>query len=365
MNGKRKPSISFSLSLSDCDTDEDLSELDSHLHTHVSGKYKPEQKNEKEFPKILLSLPSPEPLDDPTKEFEYEEVASPGGSSTSSGPVYKRQPGFEYHGHAIQVKHNSKFTGGKTEPRSQFLQSSNSTILEEEPSSETATGNIAGQSSCKKKKASVIKVQDISCLKEQTTVIKPRPKKDPLPMKLRALPQSFWQQPNNTSDISPAFESPILPPLFKQDCQDDVMEIRPVTPPEERLKGSASSTRSEGSRIIRVTNTELLFKLFEGISEKKVQPPVVKRGRPKKTNVCKSFPRNLREGDPCLVSTATESLLPLLPTPEKAGNADGRNTLQPTLTLVSFCDGEKSISLPALNIEQNYSQVLSELVVKL
>ncbi|XP_076306656.1 uncharacterized protein LOC143223094 [Tachypleus tridentatus] len=210
----------------------------------------------------------------------------------------------------------------------------------------------------------VVKLQDISCSKGPGTASKPKPKKDPLPMKLRALPQSFWQQPNNSIDISPAFVVPVLPPLFKQDCPDDVMEVRPVTPPEEREKSSASSTKSEGSRIIRVTNSELLFKLFEGVDEKRQQAPLIKRGRPKKTS-CPKNSRNVRDEDPCLVSTATESLFPLLPTAEKAGGGNGRTDQQPVLSVVSFNDGEKTISLPALNVEQNHSQVLSELVVRL
>ncbi|KAL1417204.1 hypothetical protein MTO96_027086 [Rhipicephalus appendiculatus] len=32
---------------------------------------------------------------------DYENVASPGGSSTASGPVYVRTPGFEQHGHSV------------------------------------------------------------------------------------------------------------------------------------------------------------------------------------------------------------------------------------------------------------------------
>jgi hypothetical protein len=32
-------------------------------------------------------------------------------------------------------------------------------------------------------------------------------------MKLRALPQSFWQQPNHTNCLSPGAVYPVLPPL--------------------------------------------------------------------------------------------------------------------------------------------------------
>ena len=45
-------------------------------------------------------------------------------------------------------------------------------------------------------------------------------KRDALPMRLSALPQSFWQQPNQ-SNVSPG--SMYLPPLFKHDSDDDGM----------------------------------------------------------------------------------------------------------------------------------------------
>jgi hypothetical protein len=35
------------------------------------------------------------------------------------------------------------------------------------------------------------------------------------------------------------------------------------------------------------------------------------------------------------------------------------------LAMVSLRDGDKSVSLPSLNVEHNYSQILSELVIKL
>ena len=44
---------------------------------------------------------------------------------------------------------------------------------------------------------------------------------EPLPMRLRALPQSFWQQPNNPTSVSPANAYPILPPLINKEGDDD------------------------------------------------------------------------------------------------------------------------------------------------
>ena len=40
---------------------------------------------------------------------------------------------------------------------------------------------------------------------------------EPLPMKLRALPQSFWQQPNAVNSASPGTMYAVLPPLCKTD----------------------------------------------------------------------------------------------------------------------------------------------------
>ena len=45
-------------------------------------------------------------------------------------------------------------------------------------------------------------------------------KREPLPMRLRALPMSFWQQPNQPN-VSPA--TMYLPPLFKNEI-DEVEE---------------------------------------------------------------------------------------------------------------------------------------------
>lgn len=49
---------------------------------------------------------------------------------------------------------------------------------------------------------------------------------EPLPMKLRALPQSFWQQPNHTNSLSPGAVYPVLPPLSSLGtARDDVDSV--------------------------------------------------------------------------------------------------------------------------------------------
>lgn len=41
-------------------------------------------------------------------DHDYENVASPSGSSTASGPVYERPPGFRYHAHEIKKTKKKK-----------------------------------------------------------------------------------------------------------------------------------------------------------------------------------------------------------------------------------------------------------------
>ena len=57
----------------------------------------------------------------------------------------------------------------------------------------------------------------------------------------------------------------------------------------------------------------------------------------------------------------SEKLFPQLSLEQsKAHAAIGGNS---TLQLVTLREGDKSVTLPALSIEQNYSQMLSELVM--
>ncbi|XP_049957783.1 uncharacterized protein LOC126474359, partial [Schistocerca serialis cubense] len=173
---------------------------------------------------------------------------------------------------------------------------------------------------------------------------RPRARREPLPMKLRALPQSFWQQPNAAGGLSPGAVYPVLPPLCCKD--DDGAGLRPATPPEERDK----------RRVVSVANTELLFSLFRSV-EQLDQPAarVARRGRPKK--VAATSWRLPRDEDPCLVSAVADPILPLI-----RGHAGGQHQV---LATVSLGAGERSVVLPSLSVEHNYSQILSELVMKL
>lgn len=207
------------------------------------------------------SLPDEEQpwLDGPSPD--YENVASPGGSSTASGPVYVRTPGFEQHGHSVTA-----VAAAGAVPRPVV-------------SEKKAVGK-GGSKSTALRKGSVISVNDVSALNEGRSVstrVRAKPKKEPLPMKLRALPQSFWQQPDETSGVSPGIVMPVLPPLFKHDTQEDLTAVRPLTPPE----GSGERRPRSPERVVRVKNTELLMRLFDEVDpERRPMAPVVKRGSP-------------------------------------------------------------------------------------
>lgn len=41
-------------------------------------------------------------------DHDYENIGSPGGSSTASGPTYVRQPGFSHHAHSVSSVAKSK-----------------------------------------------------------------------------------------------------------------------------------------------------------------------------------------------------------------------------------------------------------------
>lgn len=137
-------------------------------------------------------------------------------------------------------------------------------------------------------------------------------------MKLRALPQSFWQQPNNANPLSPGAVFSRLPPLPGQTVHEgDLLDhVPPVTDvagdgAEELLEAKQGKSEHRVSEA----NTDLLFSLFNGIeeddSQKKIQ--LVRRGRPKKPPPVFSRTRMLQDEDPCLVSNMTESILPLIP----------------------------------------------------
>ena len=64
--------------------------------------------------------------------------------------------------------------------------------------------------------------------------------------------------------------------------------------------------------------------------------------------------------DPYLVDAVTEKLFPQLSLEGRQGHG-GLTSLQ----LVTLREGDKAVTLPSLSIEQNYSQMLSELAMNI
>ncbi len=83
-------------------------------------------------------------------------------------------------------------------------------------------------------------------------------------MRLRALPQSFWQQPNQQQNINPS--SMCLPPLNKYDFDNNISEI------DSQLTNDTYKFESTlKTREVRISpaNTDLLFKLFDQVNQPK------------------------------------------------------------------------------------------------
>ena len=138
-------------------------------------------------------------------------------------------------------------------------------------------------------------------------------------MKMRALPQSFWQQPNNANPLSPGAVYSRLPPLPGQTAHAHEEDLLDHVPALTEVAGEEAEHMMEAKSRLehRVTeaNTDLLFSLFNGIEEEDSQRKIhlVRRGRPRKPPPVFSRTRMLQDEDPCLVSTMTESILPLIP----------------------------------------------------
>lgn len=103
-------------------------------------------------------------------------------------------------------------------------------------------------------------------------------------MKLRALPESFWKEPQSmqTSSLAQSNYS-VIPPLFSSEGKgsEEVIHIRPVTPPDEKGRSPRHSPRNKKKWVMTSPpDTELLFSLFDQYREDKVDERlIVKRGR--------------------------------------------------------------------------------------
>lgn len=215
-------------------------------------------------------------------------------------------------------------------------------------------------------------------------------------MRLRALPPSFWQQPNQPNPFPGAM---YLPPLFKNDLEgiDGNVDVHFE---EARLLGleTASNTINRDVKI-SPANTELLFKLFENVEqrEKKQQQFLQQKSLKSKAKPGMSSKALIKGGeDPCIVDAVSEGLFPLLTLDTrnetvqylafKTNNGEttatttaayanlssnGLSNSSPMISSTSTANtlltstATGSNGLPLLQYEQNYSQALSEVVAAL
>ena len=101
---------------------------------------------------------------------------------------------------------------------------------------------------------------------------------EPVPMRRRALPQSFFQEPKSmsTSSLAGSFYS-VLPPLFSsENNNEEVLTVRPVTPPDQKSDPKPSKRSWYQTSP---PDTELLFSLFDHLENKLDSRLIVKRGR--------------------------------------------------------------------------------------
>lgn len=296
------------------------------LHSVIRTDTRSETKTDLVRPRASSPSPTPNPhqqaFDAYEHDHDYENVASPSGSSTASGPIYVRPPGFQHHAHEIRQETRRK----KKKP----------------------TGLLDRREGIKSRAPTPPKV---------------KARRDPVPMRLRALPQSFWKQPNIPPALSPGNIFSSLPPLSGYTKDDDVADVRPVTPTEDKEKIKRHAKVPERKVIITGDTDMFLKHLFAGVADDKKTVTHLKRGRPKKVHVTK--PPNtkglLSGDDPYLIDSAiTQKLFPQLSL-ESSAKPGGNSSLQ----LITLREGDKSVTLPSLSIEQNYSQMLSELVMNI
>ena len=192
-----------------------------------------------------------------------------------------------------------------------------------------------------KKKMCVMNPDYIAENCESSVKLKPiRQKREPLPLRLRALPASFWEQPN-FPNVSPA--TMFLPPLHRNEIENDICEHT-----NDEYTYSSNVSREREVRV-SPANTELLFKLFDNIEQckdkKQVQLILNSRSHSKVKAVAKAL---IKGEDPCIQDA--EGLFPQLKLDSKNENNYNSNSVS-------------SSNLPL--IEQNYSQILSEIVASL
>ncbi len=214
-------------------------------------------------------------------------------------------------------------------------------------------------------------------------------------MRLRALPPSFWQQPNVQPNVAPS--TMYLPPLFKNLDMDSSVHFDDADIEYGNQKSNAMSNQRE----VRISpaNTDLLFKLFEQVDQQKdskkqlhLQMKFNKLVNQKQSTRTTGLSKTLIKGeDPCIVDSVTEGLFPLLRLDSRSSsntinetvqylacskhstgfdasfNSLSSNGLSNSSPVISsnFSSTAGNNSFNLLQFEQNYSQVLSDVVAAL
>ena len=105
-------------------------------------------------------------------------------------------------------------------------------------------------------------------------------------MKLRAFPETFWNEPNSINDTTLTGScDTVFPPLFsgeansKTNC-DEGINVRPVTP-QEKTSTSPRYSPSNKKKWVMTSqpNLELLNSLFDHLERKYDDDMIVRRGR--------------------------------------------------------------------------------------
>ena len=82
------------------------------LHSVIRADVRSDTRTEIVRPRVSSPSPTPTPhqqaYDGYEHDHDYENVASPSGSSTASGPIYVRPPGFQHHAHEIRQEARRK-----------------------------------------------------------------------------------------------------------------------------------------------------------------------------------------------------------------------------------------------------------------
>ncbi|KAK3930273.1 DNA topoisomerase 1, partial [Frankliniella fusca] len=153
-----------------------------------------------------------------------------------------------------------------------------------------------------------------------------RARKEPLPMKLRALPASFWEQPNLNKGPSPGAIFSALPPLGpplgppppgallgKDDGPDGARDSPRGAHPSRGPGSGAEPGAPTASGLVTHSpaDTDLLFSLFRSVEPKTNNVHRRTRGRPRRVTAAPGAGRAGRAGgqegqrddDPCLLGS--------------------------------------------------------------